>query len=116
MKLFNGVTGRAVIAGLGLLAAAGMANAYDTETDTIEVITAVSELSADPGGFAIRMSTPETLGTGLCSDGWINVEFTGESSKVLYQSMIAANSGGRTVTVHYVNDSGSCNLAYTVVH
>ena len=116
MKLFNGVNGRALVVGLGFMAAAGLASAYDTETDTVEIITAVSTLSVDPGGFALKMTTPETLGTGTCTDGWINVDFDGESSKAVFQSLVAANSGGRSVTVYYVNDSGNCILAYAVVH
>lgn len=116
MKLFNGKNGRALVASLGLLVAAGVANA-DTETGTIEIITVASELSADPGGFAIRMTTPETLGTGRCNnDGMINVVFSGESSKAMLTSLVAANNNGRSVTVNYVIEDDVCNLGYATVH
>lgn len=117
MKLFKGIGGRALVVGLSFLTAAGMASAYDTETDTVEVFTVVSTLSEDPSGFMVRMSTPDVAGTGLCTGGgWISVDFDGDGSKAVFQSLIAANSGGRSVTLHYVNDSGTCYLAYVEVH
>lgn len=117
MKLFNGKNGRALVVGLGLLAAAGMASAYDTETDTIELLAATTELSVDPGGFAVKMTTPETLGTGRCGpEGFIEVGFNGEASKALYQALVAANANGRSVTLNYVIDEDVCTLGYAVVH
>lgn len=115
MQLFNG-KGRALIAGLAIMAGAGVSHAYETETGAVKLIGVSSQLAVDPG-YGVVMASPDPMGTGRCTpDGTINAQLDGGSSQAMYSALLAAYTAGKTVTVYYTIDDDVCNLAYVMIN
>lgn len=101
---------RTLVAGLALLAGAGAAQAWETETGLVKIgITTSGSFDAD--AVEITMATPDPMSTGRCNSMFI--ELVGEGNKAIYSALLAANIAGKAVTLEYVlNEDDSCTLAW----
>lgn len=105
---------RPLIVGLSLLAGAGAAQAWDSETGLVKLGITTSG-SFDNDVVEITLASPDPLKTGRCHGMFIILE--GEGNKAIFSALLAANIAAKQVTLEYVlNEDESCSLAWAHVN